>query len=413
MGGHPGGLPVRTTFQLWSSLAMPYVHRSAALLSHAQVERLNHKMRAAVRELAGDRIEPTAVLCDLGYPTAHTIRTIRLANLYARLQTLPEHLAPAAVHRFLMKKDFATQRGIEKEIHSMLHRLSVPHLWPRLEAPSASLAAPLDRQTRTPIITARSYWDARFKRLAWDEARKQLLRAAEQEAHTKLGRYAHLVEPDLRRARLDSCAPFLLIDGISARQQAGILLFRCQGSWLAQHNVGDDIEMDDRCDGCRTRDPTQQDQIEDLEHALWLCAKQPFASERKAWLRTMASVVEGLQLLVCQNGSTTLLHWDNLDRLGQMRLCLGVLPRCDMQLCSKAGMQVSPVQLRGKTMSAALPFLMCLRRTLREYVTAVAQAIEDGDSDQWVSLHRMWDQPDNSDDDTSGAGPSAAVPSGH
>ena len=31
MGGRPGGLPVRTAFHLWASLALPYIHGASAL----------------------------------------------------------------------------------------------------------------------------------------------------------------------------------------------------------------------------------------------------------------------------------------------------------------------------------------------------------------------------------------------
>ena len=101
MGGRPGGLPVRTAFHLWASLALPYIHGASALLSDKQIEILQKKVHRAVHSIIGKRADPAAVLCDLGLPDAKIIRDIRLVSLFVRLQTLPEYLAPAALHRFL------------------------------------------------------------------------------------------------------------------------------------------------------------------------------------------------------------------------------------------------------------------------------------------------------------------------
>jgi hypothetical protein len=92
MRGRPGELPVRTTFQLWSSQALSHMHGTVALLSILQVDRLQRKMNRAVKQVAGWRAEPAAILAELGIPDARTIRRIRLANWLVQLKTIPAHI---------------------------------------------------------------------------------------------------------------------------------------------------------------------------------------------------------------------------------------------------------------------------------------------------------------------------------
>ena len=101
MGGRPGGLPIRSRFQLWSALALTHLHGSAALLSEDHIQMLQRRMDTSVQQMVGSLVEPAAVLADLGIPDASTIKLIRTANLRVRLQTLPEKLPPAAFHRHL------------------------------------------------------------------------------------------------------------------------------------------------------------------------------------------------------------------------------------------------------------------------------------------------------------------------
>ena len=72
MGGQPGGLPVLTTFQLWSALVLAHVH-PIALVSTKQVRKLQWALLVSVNKLAGHSADPQAVLADLGLPDALTL----------------------------------------------------------------------------------------------------------------------------------------------------------------------------------------------------------------------------------------------------------------------------------------------------------------------------------------------------
>lgn len=107
MVSRPGGLPIRTTFHLWSALALPYVYGAAALLKLHQIQKIQRKIHASMKSLAGSRVEPATVLADVGLPDAFVIRDLCLASLFTRLQTLPAYLVPAALHRYLQAQLFA------------------------------------------------------------------------------------------------------------------------------------------------------------------------------------------------------------------------------------------------------------------------------------------------------------------
>ena len=65
IGVRPGGLAIRTIFQLWFSLALFNIHGTATLLIIAHVYGLQRKMNRAVKQLAGWRTESVAVLVEL------------------------------------------------------------------------------------------------------------------------------------------------------------------------------------------------------------------------------------------------------------------------------------------------------------------------------------------------------------
>ena len=145
MGGRPGALPVRTTFLLWSSLALSHVHGNAALLSQQQVTRLQQKMRAAVRQMAGSRSEPAAVLADLGIPDAVTIHRMRSASLFVRLRTLPTNLAPSSLHRFIMSLPTQSRSSsFEGGMLQTLQALQLADVESQTASPPASLVMSAD-----------------------------------------------------------------------------------------------------------------------------------------------------------------------------------------------------------------------------------------------------------------------------
>ena len=295
MGGRPGGLPVRTTFQLWSSLALSHMHGSAAPLSTLQVDKLQRKMNRAVKQLAGWRAEPAAILAELDIPNARTIRRIRLANLLVRLKTLPAHITdsitPAALHGFLavqptLQTTFAAEmRIITQELHLM-------EIWQEIQAPVQSLARPQGEESDL-ITRLRTHWGKKIKQQAWEMHRTELTSGKTPYNIEKIKRYVNMTRRDLQRTHLSQCAVYLAQD-LTANQEAALLQLRTGCSLLAIDRIEDQnvLELDSRCDACNLRNPALQDEeIEDVQHALLACCKRPHADARKNWEQRMAQAL--------------------------------------------------------------------------------------------------------------------------
>ena len=157
MGGQPGGLPIRTTFHLWSSLVLSHVRSNIALLDERQVDKIQYALTASIK-LVGSNADPQAVLADLGLPDAYTIRDIRFGTLIQRLRTLPDYMTSAQLHRFLMSTQPTRNRGFEAAYLKMLTKYQALDMWLLAEAPHHSLTKVelSDGDLVDPIRAARS-----------------------------------------------------------------------------------------------------------------------------------------------------------------------------------------------------------------------------------------------------------------
>ena len=399
MGGRPAGLPIRTTFQLWSSLALPYVYGAAALLTDKQVQYLQSKIHTGVQQMVGSRVEPAAVLADLGLPDAYVIRDIQLGNLFARLQTLPIHLLLAALHRYLHTKSQSDSTGLEGDMYQLLDKLHSLHLWHGITIPASDLCRITGRQPqhKTPLIRAkRTELDNHFKRCAW--RRQQSLISTNTAPHDsdKMQTYAQTISLQVSGAlKLNKCAAYLQMD-LSPQQETCLLLFRAQGTILASHDRGS--QHDDRCDGCRTQNPGTQDQIEDIAHALFHCCKEPHQSEREQFMQSMREVISRF------HPYDALYHpisWDTLDQEIQTRLALsGPIPHTWKFKGIPTGYQTKRAQeeMQAALTVTAVPYLQTVARGLRAYRQAVLQSLEDGDTTDWTAIHNLWDMGPMLDD---------------
>ena len=138
------------------------MHGSAALLSTLQVDKLQRKMNRAVKQLAGWRAEPAAILAELGIPNARTIRRIRLANL--RLKTLPAHITPAALHDFLAAQP-TLQTTFEAEMRIITQELHLMEIWQEIQAPVQSLVRPQGEESDL-LTRLRTHWGKKIKKSA-------------------------------------------------------------------------------------------------------------------------------------------------------------------------------------------------------------------------------------------------------
>ena len=392
MGGRPGGLPIRTTFHLWSSLALPYVYGAAALLSDKQVSVLQKKILVGVQQMAGTRTDPNAVLCDLGLPDVHVIRDIRLANLFARLQTLPPDIVPAALHRFLQTKTSARTESIEGDMFRLLARIGCGHLWGSVSPPSQALvsSAGLRKLDSEPdlIVRRRSELNRVIKQAAWNARRRALLET-NSSVNPKLADYVQRFREDLLRKRLDQCAAYL--DGnLSSAQQACMLVFRTGGSLIALHNPEIVANMEDvRCEGCRKHDPTSVDVCEDIPHALFRCVKGPTSLDRSVFMQAMEAVCASFDI---RDEKGVPVRWSQLDEDTQSCLTLGgsVPPSWQFASYPPPREHRGREALRAELMDVAAPFLQAIARGLRGYRVAIIRDLAAGDQETWPRVRQLW-----------------------
>ena len=129
-------------------------------------------MNRAVKQLAGWRAEPAAILVELGIPNARTIRRIRLTNLLVRLKTLPAHITPAALHGFLAARP-TLQTTFEAEMRIITQELHLNEIWQEIQPPAQSLARPQGEESGL-ITRLRTHWGKRSKMRGWETHRTEL-----------------------------------------------------------------------------------------------------------------------------------------------------------------------------------------------------------------------------------------------
>ena len=394
MGGRPGGLPVRTTFQLWSSLALSHMHGTAALLNRTQIDKLQRKMNRAVKQLAGWRAEPTAILAEMGIPNARTIHRIRLANLLVRLKTLPEHITPAALHGFLAARP-TLKMTFEVEMRTVTKELQLMEIWQEVRAPVQSLARPQGEE-KDLISCLRTHWGNKIKKQAWETHRKELIGGKAPYDTNKIKRYVDLTLRDLQRPHLSQCATYLTQE-LTANQEAALLQLRTGCSLLAIDGIEQQtaLEPDVRCDACKLRNPSLQDSvIENVQHALLACCKRPHADVRTEWEYRMAQALEAAQLTTIRQdkrgGHSSQILWRRVSSADKTRLALGVAPPAEWV---STGADASRVirELREEFIHISAEYLPGICKGLREYQLTVLQSLEAGD-DTYQAVHSLWDE---------------------
>ena len=390
MGGRPGALPVRTTFLLWSSLALSHVHGSAALLSRQQVDRLQQKMRAAVRQMSGNRSEPTAVLADLGIPDATTIARMRSANLFVRLRTLPGDLAPASLHRFIMSLPTHSRRtSFENGMLQTLQDLQLTDIEPQSAVPPESLLVSADDPEKG-IGGVRRRWGREIKKQAWAQHCNAMIAGQPPFDSAKMKRYVKLAGRDITRKDPSKCAAYLKLE-LSSKQESALLQLRTGGSLLATDAEEYDSPMgpDHRCVACLESQKAEDTTLEDHYHALFDCCKPPLAKRgrREQWWEEMQKVLDRWKVVgTSHNGGAVKLRWLELDMGRCVEIALGVVvpeewrsgetPRFAHTLRTK-----ERESLHAELVSTSAPFLVDMCKGLRDYQLAILQGLEDGDPD--------------------------------
>jgi hypothetical protein len=439
MGGQPGGLPVRTTFQLWSALVLSHVH-PIALVSARQVKKLQWALLVSVNKLAGVAADPQAVLADLGLPDAFTLHDIRLGLLINRLRTLPTYMAAAALHRTLMNDEQTRARGFEAEFLQTLLRHRAAALWLPDPAPNETLLKVVtdDGQLVDPIRRARTAFKTAWKKSVWTSRCRAMRTRAEPFDSAKFNIFATMAARDLDRSAPWVRASYLHCD-VGPKHHLALFQFRTQSSLLAAHKAGaaeENEEVDPRCDGCDTRLRFLQakyvaaqarqppaspillqrlqgevaslqtllsnDPPEDWEHAFLHCTKGDLPNYRAQWQVDMQKVFESHQpRLGSRQGPV--IQWSGLDADTQVQLALGTLPPGPDDLTlghaplswhflgKKAKVRRHRREaFHARVVEICSSYALAICQALRNYKRACAADIIDND-DSWQRVHDSWD----------------------
>ena len=407
MGARPGGLPIRSRFQLWSALALPYLHNSAALLSSDHIQMLQRRMDNAVRSMVGPLTEPAAVLADLGLPDANTIKLIRTANLRVRLQTLPKNLLPAAFHRFLETQRTQPSRLV-RQMQDTFQTLNLESAWRSLPSPPSSLARHATDDP-DPITATRRAMETKIRKAAWEHHRHLLLHNQVPHNKPRMKEYVLLANQDLRRARLDTCASFLQMN-LTPKQEAALVNMRAGGSLLAANIHHDEREPDLRCDGCTLRHRhhhlSDEDLVENLEHALFRCCKSPSQHDRTVWLNGMSNALARALSSAQRTDPRERrpnFEWASLPKSVQLSLAVGSPPPAQWILLSDGtnSNRKALSALHGELVAHTAPYIADIDMGLRKYCRCWLQSVDEDDTIEWKALHDLWeDQPDLDSDES-------------
>ena len=428
MGGQPGGLPIRTTFHLWSSLVLSHVYPTIAFVSEHQVQKIQHALLSSVNKLAGALADPQAVLADLGLPDAVTIRDLRLGTLVNRLRTLPEYMVAASLHRTFMSSQTTRSRGTEAEYRKVLTKHNSLALWLPSPPPQDTLTKVWteDGVLLDPIKQARRAFKTEWKKVVWKTRKAAMLAGTAPFESAKFALFASTAAADLQRNELWTCAPYVLLD-VGPKHRLALFQFRTQSSLLAAHKKGaaeQEEEVDPRCDGCDTRlrflqtklkdaralqparpevirrlaseitalrELLSNDPSEDCEHALFHCTKGDLPSLRVKWEAGMTAIFEAFKPRETHEKGI-FLAWADLDTETQIKLALGTQPAITWFFTGhKAELRRQKrARFHQKVVETCAAFSLQICRTLRNYKKASdADVIENAGT--WQRVHDDWD----------------------
>jgi hypothetical protein len=435
MGGQPGGLPIRTTFQLWSSLVLVYVYSTISLVSAAQVLKIQHALLMSVNKLAGSLADPQAVLADLGLPDAITIRDLRLGTLVNRLRTLPAHMVAANLHRCLMTSVVSRRRGVEAEYYALVTRHRALAQWLPGPPPQDTLVKTYTAEGALvdPIKQARTTFKNMWKKVVWGSRQAAMHSRAPPFESAKFALFLSVAADDLHRKEPWACAPYLLCD-VGPKHHLALFQFRTQASLLAAHKPGaaeEDEAVDPRCDGCDTRfnflktkleDARAQqppapparvqrlarevevlrsivsnDPPEDWEHALFHCTKGDLPTLRQAWMTSMESIFTAFKPRLHDTRGPKL-EWTALPTDLQTQLALGTQPPGRSAQPNNWFFSGPSSKIRcerrsdfhGEVVAASSSFVLQVCRALRNYKKATDADVIDNNG-TWQRVHDDWD----------------------
>ena len=442
MGGQPGGLPIRTTFHLWTSLALAHVRSNIALLSNRQVDMIQHTLTVSIQKLAGTNADPQSVMADLGLPDARTVRDLRFGTLIHRLRTLPEYMVAAQLHRHLMSTSVTQQRGYEAAYCALLTKYNSLDQWLLTPAPHHSLTKveSASGDMIDPIRRARSTQKRAWKNKVWELRRASMLRHSAPFDSAKFKLFASIARTDLLRKPLWAGADYLMQHGIGPKHKLALFQLRTQSSLLEAHQPGaaeEEEHIDSRCDGCDARltflqehlkellrhpnthdhstiqrcqtevqnmtDLLSNDPPEDWEHALFHCTKGDLPALRQQWQTDMGAIFQRYEprpqtQADQQNGQQQPpvqpqpLSWADLEPEQQTQVALGTaLPPTWKFPGRKAKFREEKrLAFRQATMGLCATFALQICRVLRNYRKAVV-ADDQAKNKDWDEVNRSFD----------------------
>jgi hypothetical protein len=350
-------------------------------------------MSRAVKQLAGWRSEPTAILAELGIPNTRTIRRIRLAKFSSAAENVSctQHTcSPTRLPRI----GPTLQTTFETEMKTTTQELKLMEIWQDIQAPVQSLARPQGEED-DPITRRRTHWGTKIKKNVWEKHRSKLTSGKTPYNTGKIKCYVDMTHRDLQRKHLSQCAVYLAQD-LTSNQEAALLQLRTGCSLLAVDRIEEQnvMEPGSRCDACRLRNPALQGEVvENAQHALLTYCKRPHADAPKDWEQRKAQALTAAKITVKgrdnQDGPGKRLQWRQLSNAAPTRLAQGVTPPAEW-VSAHTGVPRVMQELHKEFIRISAEYLPDVCKGLGEYQQTVVQSLEAGD-DTYQAVHSIWD----------------------
>ena len=199
---------------------------------------------------------------------------------------------------------------------------------------------------------------------------------------------------------------------LTPKQEAALVNMRAGGSLLSANIHHNEREPDLRCDGCTLRDNhrhlSDDDLVENLEHALFRCCKPPSQHDRTVWLNGMRdALTRALSSAQRKDprGRRPNLEWASLPKPVRLSLAVGSPPPAHWILLPDGtnSNRKALSDLHGELVAHTARYIADIDMGLRKYCRRWLQSVDEDDTIEWKALHELWeDLPDFDSDDSDG-----------
>ena len=153
---------------------------------------------------------------------------------------------------------------------------------------------------------------------------------------------------------------------------------------------------------------SDDDLVENLEHALFRCCKPPSQYDRTVWLNGMRdALTKALSSAQRKDprGRRPNLEWASLPKSVRLSLAVGSPPPAHWILLSDGtnSNRKALSDLHGELVAHTARYIADIDMGLRKYCRRWLQSVDEDDTIEWKALHELWeDLPDFDSDDSDG-----------